>query len=145
MNNDQEEIILEGNKLLAEFDGYKYYEKTKVIGDYETEYIEIFSNKPIKYLFEEKENQYFNRFLQDEGFEYKVCLSYNSDYNDLMRVWFKFKNLDLKLDVNKQQFLIRDYRDYVDLISHLITTTNINYVFERLVEAIKWYNLNINE
>ncbi len=122
--SNQEEII-ESNKILAEFEGYKYYPHPNKDAGWRKEGGHIKLGR--KY--------YLARTHKD--------LRYHSDYNDLMRVWFKFKNLDLKLDNNRHQFLIQDHKGYIDLISHLITTTSINCVCGRLVEAIKWYNDNI--
>lgn len=137
MSNQEE--ILEGNKLLAEFEGYKYYEKTKVLGEYWFEDIEIYSNKPIKHISEEKENQYFNRFLQDESFEYKVCLSYNSDYNDLMRVWFKYDDIILIRNLLNNDSLLMDiyYEGNYDIMCAL-PKNSIDIVFKLLVREIKW-------
>jgi len=117
--------IIEGNKILAEFEGYKYYPHPNKDAGWRKEKGHLKIGK----------GYYLARTHKD--------LKYHLDYNDLMRIWFKFKNLDLKLDINKHQFLIQDYTDYIEDISHCIPKYNIDYVFGRLVEAVKWYNEKI--
>lgn len=142
----EKEEIIEGNKLLAKFEGYKYYEKTKTLDEWEWGFddIEIYSNKPIVYEFTEEEckeynmTRYFNSYEQGDGFKCIFNLKYNSDYNDLMRVWFKFVDIEsILLTIPKEQH--DNYFNYMHEISNILPFEPINVVFRMLIPTIEWY------
>lgn len=62
-------------------------------------------------------------------------LEYHTNYEWLMRVWFKFKNEDMQnLDLNIQHTKI------CNAIAYRITHHSIHTAHAKLVEGIKWYN-----
>jgi hypothetical protein len=63
---------------------------------------------------------------------------YNSDWNELMDVWHKFR--DLKFDDRDNEMIIHRARIQTYLLSAGITE-----VFKALVEAVKWYNQTVKK
>lgn len=122
MEYNTEQEILEGNKLLAKFEGYKYYPH------------------PNKDAGWRKENGHLKL-----GKGYYLArthkhLKYHLDYNDLMRVWFKYSNYveikyTLKNEEDRNYYLEGTFEIYSDLPNE-----PIDKIFKMLVREIKWYN-----
>lgn len=66
-------------------------------------------------------------------------LSFNAyrDYNDLMRVWFKFKELDISIMLPIQ---ILKYKYLKDCAKEYLVNGGIENLFLLLVKAVRWYN-----
>lgn len=103
MEYNTEQEIIEGNKILAEF-------------EYDTD-----------------DWEYLNYTYS----LHKDDLSYNSDYNDLMRVWFKFNSVEIsKLDLCYRDKLMGFKGGYIVCLTH----KSINEAFNKLLKGILYYN-----
>lgn len=58
---------------------------------------------------------------------------FNSDWNQLMDVWYKFRDLDTPGGV-------KAFTLHCGNIEHAIVHEGISESFSALVEAVKWYN-----
>ena len=67
------------------------------------------------------------------------ALVYDSDYNDLMSVWFKFRDLKFELKQVKQR---GNFAVFCQAIAFAICYESIEKAHELLSNGIKWYNEN---
>ena len=66
---------------------------------------------------------------------YHYQLNYNVDWNHLINVWYKFRDLrieDLKAEIEHSNFKLN--------ISYCICYRDIDSAFQSIVSAIQWYN-----
>ena len=109
---EQTDYILVSNELIAKFMGYtvshKRYPRNHGIGA-----PEIVDNQD---CIREK-------------------LKYHRDWNKLIDVWFKFR--DMRFPEVKHQF---EHGEFKQLISHSICYSSIDETYRTLVDAISWYN-----
>lgn len=78
---------------------------------------------------------WFNEARNNNSGGWQEYLAYKTDYNELHRVWVRFRDLKLKKDNLKDgQALHRT------LIRNAITDLPIEKAFEKLTEALIWYN-----
>lgn len=138
--NIQEEVI-EGNKILAEFEGYKYY------NDFYSQDFNEFSFEEKLYFWSKTEPRIK---YEEEGYKYldydwyrvnidniKWSLNYHTDYNDLMRVWFKFDSIDIsKLDLCYRDKLMGFKGGFIVCLTH----KSINEAFNKLLKGILYYS-----
>lgn len=111
--------LIEGNRLIAEFMGYKF------AGDGMSMHYNI--TKP------GGQDWYFGSWLI-EGFEEHMRneIKYHSSWDWLMTAWIKFRNLNIKGE---------EYDQWLDGLGwYLYSSDEPILFFERLVYAIKWYN-----
>src|SRR6188508_1633665 len=128
MKNSTEQEIIEGNKILAEFEGYKYYPHPNKDAGWrkETGHLKI------------GKGYYLARTHKD--------LKYHLDYNDFMRVWFKYSNYTELKSTFKTSEDTDYYLEGTQEISECISFNGLPKCFEKLVREIKWYNsVKINE
>jgi hypothetical protein len=137
------EEILEGNKLLAEFKGYKYYLSNEV----EDTYHAGWKLTPNASAFDiDKDNNFpFNRYLCRKHHELRF---YNS-WDWLMHIYLEIKN---NKEYGCQSFCIST--DYIQIIMNdlKLGSSNIKTYYYKdfnselttlwvaIVEFIKWYN-----
>lgn len=120
--------IIEGNELIAKFEGFIYKINVMMWLDDST-YTDVilYSNKEV--IFSESIERDFNKCYQVDNFEYKIELSYHNNYNELMRIYFMLLNIDKKI---------------VDNIGKkLITNPDIETSFNEIVKVIKEMNNKI--
>ena len=132
-----EGVIVENNKLIAEFMGYKYYKK--VLLDWSDcggiyEWTDVFSKIPIltnDYL--EDEQRYFQNGFPGKDYA-KIIYNpnYDGDWNQLMPVIEKILLIATELNDLEKFSIITDQVPY------------INEVYKAVVEFIKWYNGKID-
>jgi hypothetical protein len=86
------------------------------------------------------DNEVIARFDgREEGYdEHGVWqkLRYNSDWRDLMPVWYKFRDLKFTTASAAGAY----HRGLRSRIRIAITDQNISESYKELVEAVKWYN-----
>lgn len=112
----EKEEIIEGDKLLSEFDGWKFIREVKL----------------------KKQTLPFYRKFNSEG----RCIhsgiyevpSYNKNWEGLMSVWFKFR--DLKFKKTEDQI---KHAHHQQEVSYAICYEEKNAA-KKLAQAIKWYN-----
>lgn len=87
---------------------------------------------------------YHKRYPKNHGIgapeaEYKDCIlektKYHSDWDELMPVWFKIR--DLKFKEVKYEF---EHADIKQNCVHAICYRNLQSAYHEIVNAIKWYN-----
>lgn len=126
-----------GNQLLAEFMGY---EKVRV-GYFDDEDPEDGETE-----WQRVNREWMDRVLLDEVGIYFVNvplnayykedeLNYHKDWNILMEVWYKFR--DLRFEEMRDQFMHSDWRT---IIGHKIAYNSINDAYKSVIKAINWYN-----
>ena len=100
----------------------------------------IFINYPPKFWNKEHwDESGFNGSLSDMFWDVDE-MKYHTSFEWLIPVWYKFKNLHFN-DV-KHEFEHAEWKRNIDLILLCSETEKdaLNDGFEKLVEAIKWYN-----
>jgi hypothetical protein len=102
----EQEYILSGNELMALFDGWVQEERKNVIC-----------------------------YTRNGYLKYDYELEYHKDWNKLIEVWYKFR--DLTFENITHQFM---HSDIKNVISHRICYEGINPTYKKIVLAIQWYN-----
>lgn len=145
----EEQYIKNGNKLIDEFMGYKFGVEKYLIdeGDeYNFKFRPHYRGIKFKYNLPEnvnKAHEYTEGY--DENLDYNF--KYHYSYDSLIPVVKKIKKL--YEDLCKQTFITKipiSYEiesTYADVICRHVTI-DIEHLFERVVEFIKWYNERIN-
>ena len=105
----------EGNKLIAEFMGYRFYKHLPIKRDG----WQLESNKDTALYLAHNDSD----------------LKYHSSWDWLMPVIRKIKDTELSVYTEKGSYL-------VERIDEGITSVDIDNVFMRVIEFIKWYNEN---
>lgn len=82
-------------------------------------------------------NEIVARFCRVKNMYFENGLSFNAstDYNDLMKAWIKFR--DLEFD-DKEKNMRHD--EFCDRIGNDIVFYSITEAFDELVKGIEWYN-----
>lgn len=111
----KEDSIAEMNRVIAVFDGWECYEDRAGIWFKKEGLIECLHPK-----------------LQE--------LRYHSDWQSLMPVWHKFR--DLRFEREKHSFVFSTERQY---IGTMIAYHGIEEAHQALYNAICWYNTTINK
>lgn len=99
----------EKNKIVAEFDDAISWDKEREL--------------------------WFNEARNNNSGGWQEYLTYNTDYNELHRVWVKFRDLEIK--DSRKSF---EHIKFKEGLSDNITYKPISVAFENLVTAIIWYN-----
>lgn len=81
------------------------------------------------------DNEVIARFMGYFNWEDSTYGNYDKDWNRLMPVWYKFR--DLKFNAGDS---IREHSRYKRAMELLIPNEGISETFSALVEAVKWYN-----
>ncbi len=115
----QKELILEYRKLMAEFMG----------GTYEINAVTL---KP----YTDRINLGGQTFMLEGDWLVTHCLRYDESYDELMKVWVKFRNL--KLYNPKDMFEHSKMKSLIDLA---ICYRSHEEAFWQLATAIKWFNI----
>lgn len=115
-----QEEILEGNKLIAEFMGFKKHDE---------------------YIYEAVEEKYFiptdikNGCVNSYGYVFPInCLMFHSSWDWLKPVIDKISEIDYTKYPSK-------CIEYISVVAMSILTP-IEEAFKRVINFIKWYNLN---
>lgn len=111
MNKDE---ILEGNKLIAVFDGKKIQGNWVVLGD-----------------------EYSGRY-------HIALLKYHSDWNELMRIVEKIKELGWQFHLNS--YSVSNDARFINVktgstIQNIAWSTQLLATYNVIIDFIKWYNL----
>lgn len=103
---EEQKLIDDNNELIAIFDGWE--------------------------LIEEDNAQAFEK---NGNWRYHYELNYHGDWNHLIKVWCKFR--DLKIDDLKAEI---EHSVFKENIAHCICYRDIQSTFQSIVSAIQWYN-----
>ena len=132
MNNTAD--IIENNKLIAQFMGLENYSTDNVIEE-----------DKLRWVLESDINKYKSVLSKE--------LKYDSDWNYLMPVIEKIEELKIEDQIeagfvtiwSRKDGCTIEYKMYESsdfYVSTKVTTTKIKAVYDKVVQFIKWYNLN---
>lgn len=154
---------MENNELIAKFMGFPIKTEVTVYNygmDFRSSYDKeiIYSNiKPNLKVFEEKFgtqivdtfNNYFDSDNQEDNFEYKSFLSYDTSWNSLINVFLKIEELgnNWLISDNQIQISYNNHNNYQQNIVNIFKGNSINNykdtfdgMYKAIIEFIKWYN-----
>lgn len=164
--------IKEGNALIAEFLGYKYYKK--VLVDFSDcggiyDWTDVYSKVPIEVDdYPEDEQCYIkDDWYEDNYKNYIYNPAYHEDWNQLMKVVEVIENLDLKeegyswndeegthynfmcisIDIERNScwICVELQLDPPYTISHIRTDSKQEAVYKAVVEFVKYYKTKNSE
>ena len=118
--------IQEGNKLIAEFMGWKFNAYPNLT--------HFNATKPEEkdWVYATYEEELFHNYVRDN-------FKYNCSWDWLMDACKKFSNFSRREDINGV-LNWSEYLEYCDLIKSYITIFNIQGTFSSLIKGINWYN-----
>lgn len=137
--------MIEETKILAEFEGYKFYDKilSQDFNDFcIVQEIKFWSKVEPKLdlVYEGCDDKFLDYdWYKANQDNFKWTLNYHSDYNDLMRVWFKYDDPSLIRSLLKNDSHLMDiYFRGNSKIDWALLRDPIDNVFKLLVKEIKW-------
>lgn len=129
--------VLSNNRLIAEFMGYERVRIGYFDDDDPEEGETEWQVKNRAWMDEVEINsvgEYYVNVPAKEWVE-EEDLNYHQDWNKLMEVWYKF--LGLRFAGHNDQF---KHAEIKTTVGYAILYGDINLAYQRLVEAINWYN-----
>lgn len=151
----EKQYIKSGNKLIAEFMGYKFGVEKYLIDDgdeYNYKFKPFYRGIIFKDKLPENKNRAnsgYNFHEYTEGYVEKLDynLRYHSSYDSLIPVVKKinklYKDLYKQTSITKIPISYEIESTYADVICRHVTI-EVEHLFERVVEFINWYNNSFN-
>lgn len=117
----KEITVEQGNKLIAVFDGWGHIETPK-----------------------NKGKGYWNNTKKSYAHWDLSAMKYHSSWDWLLPAWSKLYNIFIQIDRTKHERMRNDAMNFVDRMSLRINQNNSMAAFVIMLEAIQFYNSNIN-